>query len=281
MKKQELDDTIRNLFKEEAANLEAPDAIKEAIDRRLADASANKETLGNIQGFPTGQGRARRGRKRVMVVLVAVFVLLFSSITGSGTANVVEIRGYSYVEPDTREFIELPELMKTAGYDFIPVEQFSNGYAFDCVHLSYAQKMDVNENPVGEPFYTMRLAYVKDGREVELSVNRVEQKFEPIPERIVETFEVNGVTIYLMKSVYFMLPENWEELITEGQRATLEGPLGNYGVFSDQETIEMQTNYAYQWEQNGYHYVLGEFLTGGEDLIEDEKVIAREWVEVN
>lgn len=285
MKRRELDEKMKHIFREEMSQLEPPGTIKEAIDRRLQSGSEGEETEAFDEPLfdePKASQTVRWSR-RVVVVLVAASVLVFGSLIGSSSAKVVEERGYAFVDPDTRDFAELPGILQETDYeDITPVEQFSNGYTFSGVRIHYLQKYDTKSNPVGGPYYGLSMTYEKEGEEAEpeLYFSPIDTKFEVEPERIQEVCDWNGVQVYLLKSIYFAMPENWEELITPEQQKLLDSPVSTSGIDPSLSEIEISVHYSYVWEQAGRRYSLSDFHHGKE-AVEAEKIIAKEWIEAN
>lgn len=270
MKNRDIDNQIKELFQREAAGLAAPEEMKQQIDSSLA-AGVNLS------------GQKKERRKRPVLAFAMVLLLLFASVSVYAAVQANEIRGRVNVEPVSENFKELKKIAKKAGYNFQGVEQFSNGYVFESVRRGYVQPYDVDGQPMGEQQVTLSMTYVKGTEAVSLSVVPGAETNNPVQSgKLVETYEWNGVCVYLTEYIHFELPLNWEELITEEDRRLLEEGLAGGGVDSYNKEIVRHKIYAFRWYQDGGCYYLStEGLDGSEQLIEEMKVIAREWVEAN
>lgn len=271
MKQQEIDEQIKEMFQEEAKQLKAPESMKRQIDRRLSEKT----------GAPSGY---RKIQKKTVLILAAALVLLLGSITGYAAVKSAEVRGYSNVEPDSRNYKDLQRIAQDAGYSFTGVEEFSNGFVFENVKKSYSQKYDAEGQPMGEQDTNLILTYRRGTDVVQISLfpSREELALSINPKRLLKEFEWNGIKVYQTIYIHFEMPSNWEELITEEDRKLLDEGIAGGGVDDYNSEIIRHTIYSFQWQKDGIDYLLSaEGLDGSERLIEEMKVIAREWVEAN
>lgn len=265
MNRQETDEKIKAMFREEAEKLEAPESMKQQIDERI---------------LQTGSGR-KPGKKKVLV-LVAAVVLLFGSMIGQATVKPTTIRGWTSTEPDSRNYDDLQKIAEDAGYFFQGVKEFSNGYSFRDVTKGFKQEYDGDGQPIGEVFYDLHLVYTKDITALRLALDYVRGDETVSKKNLIKELEWNGVRVYESRYIYFELPSNWEELISEEEKKLIEDGLATGGVDDYNKEIIKHTVYSLQWQQGDIWYHLSAAgLDCSEQIVEDMEVIAREWIEAN
>lgn len=255
----QLENTIKNMYQEQAAEIKAPDFMKHEIDDQIASKKVNRFSFALMS--------------KKAVVLAAAVVLMFGSITAVASIKIAEGRGYTNVEEDSKNYNDIEKKAAECGYAVTGVEEFSNGYAFDEMRVSYYQNYDAEGAEVGEPEKILNLDYRNEFIGMQLSLSP--DKNLPIPEKsILEEFEINGVTVYVTQYIHLMVPGDYE-LTAEELELQAAGMLGT-GV----DGITTEPKYTYytniKWRQNDVEYLLTKISQNVE--VEDMKTVATEWI---
>lgn len=296
MTKQEKEQKIKDLFLREAEGLNPPEGMKEEIFLRIGKAPEIQGHQNDIGGFPVGEsctGRTdtggdtekryrRKPSRRILIALAAVLVLLFGTITTVAAVRVAGVRGEGTAKPQTTSFRDFRKIARKAGYpDVKAVETFSNGFSFTELHVSTEQKYDGDQNPIGDAFKTLCLEYGLKDSTVNIFIHPASA--DPINKnRVQETYEWDGTTVYQAVYIHFELPLDWEEKITDEDRRILESDMGGGGVDSYlTEVIRHDPKYSLMWYQGDYVYHVTSDYYAEEVPLEELKLIARELLEAN
>jgi len=255
----QLENTIKKMYKEQAAEIKAPNYMKQAIYEKI---SSNKARRFNF---------ALMNKKAA--ILAAAVVLMFGSITAVASIKITEGRGYTNVEADSKNYNDIEKKAAECGYAVTGVEEFSNGYAFDEMRVSYYQNYDAEGAEVGEPEKILNLVYRNEFKGMQVSLSP--DKNLPIPEKsILEEFEVNGVKVYVTQYIHLMVPGDYE-LTEEELELQAAGILGT-GV----DGVTTEPKYTYytniKWRQNDVEYLLAKISQNVE--VKDMKTVATEWI---
>lgn len=255
----QLENTIKNMYREQAAEIKAPDYMKQEIDERLSSNKVNRYSFALM-------------RKKAVLLAVAV-VLMFGSLTAVASIKIAGGRGYTNVEADSANYNDIEKKAAECGYAVTGVEEFSNGYTFDEMRVSSYQSFDAEGTAVGEPEKILNLDYRNEFKGMQLSLSP--DKNLPIPEKsILEEFEVNGVKVYVTQYIHLMVPGDYK--LTEEELALqADGILGT-GV----DGVTTEPKYTYytniKWCQNNVEYLLTKISQNVD--VEDMKTVATEWI---
>lgn len=254
----QLENSIKNMYKEEAVELKAPDCMKQAINTQISS---------------KGKGLNFVLMHKKAVVLAAAVVLMFGSITAVAAIKIAGGQGFTNVEADSVNYNDIEKKAAECGYSVTGVEEFSNGYVFDEMRESYYQNYDADGAEVGEPEKILNLNYRNEFKGMQLSLSP--DKNLPIHEKsILEEFEVKGVKVYVTQYIHLMVPGDYE-LTAEELKLQEAGILG-----TGTDSVTTEPKYTYhtniKWCQNDVEYLLTKISQNVE--VEDMKTVATEWI---
>ncbi|TCL60329.1 hypothetical protein EDD76_10223 [Kineothrix alysoides] len=261
--KYKIEEAIKNMYREEANKLKTPESIKQRIDERLISANERKE---RIKMF-----------KKKKLVLVAVAVLLFASITSYAGVKVSSTTGWGNAEPDSKVFSDCAKFAKKEGFKIHPVETFSNGYTYNGINVSTNQAYDSEGQPTGEQYKTLMLEYRNENQQITISVEDNGKGSEK-PANTVEEKTMDGIKVYMTEYIHMMVPLDYE--LTEEEKQMIdEGRLGT-GTDSLVTEVSSTTYRGIQWEMNGLlWYGLSEDTAG--NATGDLELMAEELIATN
>lgn len=259
----QLEMSIKEMYQAQAVNLMPSDTIKEKIEKSILDINKNN--------YVSNSRKKRPRRKKLALVFVTIFLL--SSLTCIAALKIAESRGYTNVVLDYENFDILNDVAKSYGYKINAVKDFSNGYSFKEMKISYNQDYDEEGQKVGEVEKILNLEYRNEFKGIKLSIEP-DDNILLAPKSILEEFEIDGVTVYVTQYIHLMAPEGYE-LTEEELRLQEEGILG-----TGTDSVTYEPSYEYyvilHWWQNKAFYSLTRLTQNATD--EDLRIIAEEWI---
>lgn len=258
----QLDEKLKQMYQQEAEKYMPPETMKMEIEKRVESGYVNSHAL--------------RGMRRRFILLLAGLLLLLGSLTSVASIKVASLRGYANATPDYTDYRLVDGVAAGRGYPIKSVETFSNDYTFYGLTVNHYAYYDAQDRKISGEMSSLHLEYRNGAASVDLSVDQPWQ--EPIrPKKIVEEYEVEGVTIFVTQYIHLMVPPDYE-LSEEERQLKADGILG---TGTDSTIIEPSRSYilSLQWEQNGMSFLLSE--SQGETSVDEMKVIAAEWICAN
>lgn len=269
--KWKLEGLLRDMYRQEAEELKAPDEMWEKIHSQLA--AGEKE-----------RRHPKKLHRRTIVILAAALIVVFGTITCYACMKRAGVIGYTNVEPDSAKFSDFKRIAKEAGYPKVKaIENSSNGFHYMGVWVSSNWDYDEDGQKTGDMYKTLQLKYKNSDKIVDVGVFPGEKSGISFinPKRIVEVYDWDGITVYQTRYIHFEMPLDWEDKITEEQKRLLEEGIASGGVDSYRTEIIQHDVISFQWEQGGCFYDISRNLFCDDVTVEDLEVIAREMVEAN
>ena len=156
----QLEMNIKEMYQKQAVNLMPSETIKEKIEKSISDKRKNNYAL-NYRKMKT---------RRRKFTLVFATILLFSTISCAAVLKIAEIRGYTNVEPEAESFDIFNDVAESYGYKINAVKDFSNGYSFKEMKVSYNQDYDAEGQKTGDVEKILNLEYRKGFKGIKLSI---------------------------------------------------------------------------------------------------------------
>lgn len=260
----QLEISIKEMYQQQAATLSPSDSVKIEIEKCILKI---KE-----KGYVAKRTSGRIRRRTMALVFATIFLL--SSLTCVAALKIAEGRGYTNVVPDYENFDILNDVAKRYGYSINAVKDFSNGYSFKGMKISYYQNYDAEGQKVGEAEKILNLEYRNEFKGIQLSL-QPDNNIPPAPKSILEEFKVDGITVYVTQYIHLMIPEGYE-MTEEDLRLQEEGILG-----TGTDSVTYEPSYEYyvnlRWSKDGVSYFLTRLTHNATD--EDLKIFAKEWIE--
>ncbi len=254
------DAEIREILCGGVAHIEAPDSLKQKIDRQISAELMKEEK--RMKHFSV--------KKVVIGVAAASLVVGAVCIAGSGVRYIM---GGSSAFPNYTEFSDLEKAEADAGYEVKAVEKFANGYAFR--DITIGDESVVNEAGQEESSQkTIHIGYEKDGESITLYIRGVypqetgEAQQEPQYDR---TLQVGEVQVGFHKIMNKFVPPDYE--LTQEDEKNMENP--NFNLAYGSSEVELNTGFSTLWEENGISYDLygTDLSISGEEMLQMAKEI--------
>lgn len=208
---------------------------------------------------------------RFVVASAALCVLITTGVFASGkiTAYVTSLK------PDTtyESYSDVAKAQKKMGISFNSVENFSNGYDFKDMSVSYVDKMDEDGNRVSD-FKEFDAKYARAGSSnLSLLINEIqEESTSKVPK---EQKTIGDTTVSFYINHYKFVPGNYE--LTDEDKMNMERDDYYISYGGEEDTIEEKDYTHANWQKDGLDYLLmsyddemssDEFFEMAEEIIE-------------
>ncbi|MDD3416081.1 MAG: hypothetical protein PHY47_19100 [Lachnospiraceae bacterium] len=208
---------------------------------------------------------------RFVVASAALCVLITTGVFASG-----KITGYvTSLKPDTtyESYSDVAKAQEKMGISFNSVENFSNGYNFKDMRVSYVDKMDEDGNRVSD-FKEFEAEYTRDGSSnLSLIINEIQEESTSRTPKEQKTF--GDITVSFHRDHYKFVPGNYE--LTDEDKVNMERDDYYISYGSEDDVIEEKDYTSATWEKDGLNYLLmslddemsgDEFFKMAEEVIE-------------
>lgn len=235
---------IRAMY-EESNKITASDTLKRRIDREIDSVECN--------GKMEEKKMRKFSIKRLAIAAAAACFLIPTAVYAGGAvagyATGIGIGGFQSFE----SYDELDAAKEKAGFDFVSVESFSNGYEFNGMEVSTTDKLDEEGNRFGS-FKEWSGSYQdENGNRINVNVHETlpdaekEGAEEPHDSR-----EIDGVTVEYSEDSYMFVPVDYE--LTEEDKEFGAQPHCYISVGTDE--VQHDTYRHVSWDKDGIYYLI-------------------------
>ena len=191
--------------------------IREAYDRIELDRDSRDRVWAALErasspGEETQTVKQARKPIRILIIAAILTVLMVGSAYALSGIPASTGSHYMHGEGEYGSFEAIKKVEKTVGYPVVAVEEFSNGYVFDRVHVGGEAVFDEN-NEVLEEYYGVMLIYSRpDAPDLTVNLSPVleleggQEPPEPTEER-----ELDDITLRLSLDHYKFVPPDYEK----------------------------------------------------------------------
>lgn len=259
------DREISRALRRSVAYIEAPDGLKQRIDRQILEALKKEEKMKKV--------KKEIGWKKLGIGVVAACLLVGTGCLAAG--GMKYFMGSSSSRPDYTAFSDLEKAEADAGYQVNAVEAFDNGFAFRDITIS--EESLVNE--AGKKEETQKgihIGYEKDKEDVMLYIRRLYQQeqedggLEEEPAFDI-TRQIGEVQAGFRQISNKFVPPDYE--LTEEDLKNMENP--NFNLAYGSSEVEINTGLSVSWTQDGLRYELygTDLSVDGEELLDMAETI--------
>lgn len=219
--------------------------IRDAYERVTLDPESKTRILTALEAASPGEEtNVKQIRKPLSVFVVAAILAVLLMGTAYAAFGRPASIGSHYMrgQGTYTSLDKLDKVEKTVGYPVTAVEGFSNGYAFQSLHIGGEAVYDEDFNVLKE-YYGVMIDYQKDGApDVTVNVTPVLDleggREAPAP---TETREAGGVSVRLSRDHYKFVPPDYEK--TPEDEANIAA--GHYYIsYGSDEIVERDFAFA-------------------------------------
>lgn len=261
------DREISQVLRRSVAYIEAPDELKQRIDRQISETLKKEEKM-----------KKHIGWKKVGIGVVAACLLIGTGCLAAGGVKYF-MGSSSSSHPDYTAFSDLEKAEADVGYQVNAVESFDNGFTFESITIS--KNSLVNESGTKEENQKgINIRYQKDDETVILFIRRLYQmELEGgVPEEnpvFDASRQIGEVQAGFRQITNKFVPPDYE--LTEEDMKNMENP--NFNLAYGTSEVENDIGFSVFWVQDGVCYDLygTDLSIDGEEMLDmAEKIITNE-----
>lgn len=213
-------------------------------DQYLDMAEAPKK---EIMEMSRNQNRKTIGR---IVLVAAIVMMLAITAYAADFMNIRTLR--SGASKSYHSFEEMEKAMKEAGFQMDVMEEFENGYTFECVSVDDTNALDENGKKVFS--YRELLVYYRNSNGQRLVLIAKEDLAEIPRSRspIAQSMQIGETVVSFTLDHYKLVPSDYTP--TEEDKVWLELP-GNYMSYGAEKVEETDVSFL-KWSKNGIAYTI-------------------------
>lgn len=263
---EQTDEAARDALSGICGRIEASDNLKRRIDCRIESVSVKEEHY-----------MKRISAKRVLIGVAAACLLVGTvGIAGSGIKSYF---GSGSIIPDYKNFEELAQAEAQVGYEIKAIENFSNGFKMQGIHIiDFAIQNEAGQTEAEQK--ELSISYKKGSDKLSFSGRKLMDMENPdeilnfrAPD---QSLQVNGSQIIYMETTNKFVPPDYE--LTEEDKANMEKDNFNLAYGSDE--VDINKGYYTGWIENGVIYTFygadlsispDEMLNMAKEVIENGK----------
>ncbi len=236
MKRNEMDNQIKNLLQHRADAYKVPEESWMIIERKLNQREGEKN---NMKKFSVKKA----------VIAAAVAVMLTGTVCLAAGSVVTKCVNSSSI-PDYRSYQDLSKAEEKTGVKTNAPEKFENGYSFNGIHIKSERGLDKNDVVVDE-YQSLAIHYEMEGKVLTLNVEpRMTERLED--DFYTQILEEDGVKYYYKVLKNKFVPVEYVPTAEEESQMAA-GDL-NIGIGADKVTES--TSYMMSWTYNNQTYEL-------------------------
>ena len=264
-KESNLDKKITKVLYGESNQIVATKDMKNKIDKIIDIEKLNNDRSKIIMV-------KSRKINRFVVASTALCVLITTGVFAGG-----KIASYgTSLKPDKNyeSYSDVAKAQKEMGVSFDSVENFSNGYEFKDMRVSYVDKIDEDGNRVSD-FKEFDANYARSGSgNLSLLISEIQE--ESINRTPKDQKTIGDTTVSFHNDHYKFVPGNYE--LTDEDKVNTERDDYYISYGSEDDVIQEKDYTSATWEKDGLNYLLmsyddeissDEFFEMAEEIIEE------------
>lgn len=236
-------------------NNEMDQILRQTLAPEIPDEILNRNLKKKMEEKSMKYSEKKHFSVRKAVVLAAACCLLAGTVGVASSGKIVTL--FSSISMDDfrgKNFAQLPEAEKRAGFEIKALETFSNGYKFTEVQTMTTNGADENGN-ILERYREISLDYEKAG-EYSINIYAMEAAYAHDDRAAKQTADINGIRVSYYVDTYKLVPVGYE-LTTEDEENLKKS---DYYISEGADEISERQITTIVWYQNDIRYSM---LTSG------------------
>ncbi|NLG03500.1 MAG: hypothetical protein GX567_06695 [Clostridia bacterium] len=257
MKKNLKHNFITQALSQESEKITASDDLKHRIDATLDEelSGQRKRTIKQLEGFNMNHHKILK----VAAVIAAICILVPTGVYATG-----QITGYMSsmrLDEEFESYTQLAKAQEKLGFSFDSIENFSNGYLFSQMGITYTDKMDDSGSRVST-FPEWFCYYEREGSpKAYISVHETQPEYVERPAKDEQI--INGIHVRYYRDHYKMVPVDYE--LTDEDEANMLSE--DYFISVGTQEIEEKEISFIEWEKDNLNYLI---MINDTDMSTDE-----------